>query len=102
MPEEIILAFIASLSAGFTEEIIYRGYLQQSLNRWLGNPWLAIALQAEAFAIAHTYEGVYSVAAIAIESLLTGYLAYRLGNLRLVIAAHATVDFIVFMISLCQ
>jgi membrane protease YdiL (CAAX protease family) len=95
LPGEAILAIAASLSAGVVEEIVYRGYLQRLVTDVIGNIWVAIALQAEAFAFAHLYEGGHAVGIIAIQSLVTGYLAYRLKNLRLVIVAHVTLDVIV-------
>jgi membrane protease YdiL (CAAX protease family) len=95
LPGEAILVIAACLSAGVVEEIIYRGYLQRLVTAATGNVWVAIALQAEAFAFAHLYEGWHAVAIIAIQSVVTGYLAYRLKNLRLVIVAHVTLDVIV-------
>jgi membrane protease YdiL (CAAX protease family) len=73
---------------------VYRGYLQRLLIDCLNNVWVAIGRQAVVFALAHSYEGTAAVATIAIQSLLTGYLAYRLRNLRLVITAHCTLDII--------
>jgi membrane protease YdiL (CAAX protease family) len=95
LPGEAILAIAASLSAGVVEEIVYRGYLQRLVTAVFGNVWVAIALQAEAFAFAHLYEGGHAVGIIAIQSIVTGYVAYRLKNLRLVIVAHVTLDIIV-------
>jgi membrane protease YdiL (CAAX protease family) len=89
---EGILLIGVILSAGIVEEIVYRGYLQRLLIDCLDNVWLAIAIQAVVFALAHLYEGTGAVVTIAIQSVLTGYLAYRLGNLRLVIVAHCTLD----------
>jgi membrane protease YdiL (CAAX protease family) len=89
---EFILLVGVSLSAGFVEEIVYRGYLQRLLIDCLNNVWVAIGIQAVLFALAHLYEGTVAVASIAIQSLLTGNLAYRLRNLRLVIVAHCTLD----------
>jgi len=40
----------------------------------------------------HLYQGTGAVFTIAGQSVLTGYLAYRLKNLRLVIVAHCTLD----------
>ena len=95
LPGEAILAIAASLSASVVEEIIYRGYLQRLVTAVTGNVWVAIALQAEAFGLAHQYQGGHAVAIIAIQSLVTGYVAYRLKNLRVVIVAHVTLDLIV-------
>jgi membrane protease YdiL (CAAX protease family) len=89
---EFLLLIGLSLSAGFVEEIVYRGYLQRLLTDSLNNVWVAIGIQAVLFAVAHFYEGTVPVAMIAVQSLLTGYLAYRLRNLRSVIVAHCTLD----------
>jgi membrane protease YdiL (CAAX protease family) len=97
---EVILLIGVSLSAGVVEEIVYRGYLQRLLIDCLNNVWLAIGIQAVLFALAHLYEGNAIVVIIAIQSLLTGYLAYRLKNLRLVIVAHCTLDFLVGLLGL--
>jgi membrane protease YdiL (CAAX protease family) len=91
---EVILLIGVSLSAGIVEEIVYRGYLQQLLIDCLDNVWLAIGIQAVVFALAHSYQGLGAVITIAGQSVLTGYLAYRLKNLRLVIVAHCTLDLI--------
>jgi membrane protease YdiL (CAAX protease family) len=56
------------LSAGIVEEIVYRGYLQRLLIDCLDNVWLAIAIQAVVFALAHLYEGTGAVVTIAIQS----------------------------------
>jgi membrane protease YdiL (CAAX protease family) len=40
---------------------IYRGYLQRLLLDCLNNVWLAIAIQAVVFALAHLYEGTGAV-----------------------------------------
>jgi membrane protease YdiL (CAAX protease family) len=89
---EVVLVIGVSLSAGIVEEIIYRGYLQRLLIRCLDNVLLAIWIQAVVFALAHLYQGTGAVFTIAGQSVLTGYLAYRLKNLRLVIVAHCTLD----------
>jgi len=89
---EVVLLIAVSLSAGYVEEVVYRGYLQRLLIDSLDNLWLAIVIQAVFFAFAHSYEGLGAVVRIAIQSLLTGYLAYRLRNLRVVIVAHCTLD----------
>jgi membrane protease YdiL (CAAX protease family) len=76
------------------------GYLQGLLIRCLDNLWLAIWIQAVVFALAHSYEGTGAVLTIAGQSVLTGYLAYRLGNLRLVIVAHCTLDLLAGVVGL--
>jgi membrane protease YdiL (CAAX protease family) len=94
---EVIEVIGISLSAAITEEIIFRGYLQRMITHASGNVWLAIEVQAVAFAFAHISQGTYSYIVILLESLVTGYIAYRLGNLRALIVAHCTVDIIAYL-----
>ena len=44
---------VLTLTAGFCEEFIYRGYLQRQFHAWTGNLTLAVILQAGFFALMH-------------------------------------------------
>jgi hypothetical protein len=46
-----------SLSAGFCEELVFRGYLQRQFHAATGNVVVAVALQAIVFGLVHTYQG---------------------------------------------
>jgi len=81
-----------SLSAGFCEELVFRGYLQRQLHAWTGRGWLAVVLQAAVFGVAHGYQGVLPCAKIALIGLLFGALAWRRGGLVPGMFAHALVD----------
>jgi membrane protease YdiL (CAAX protease family) len=81
-----------SVTAGFCEEIMYRGYLQQQLQAVTGNAAVAIAAQAVLFGLGHTYQGWKPVFVISILGLLYGLLAYWRRNLRSTMIAHAWSD----------
>ena len=52
-PGEKALWVAMSLSAGFCEELVYRGYLQRQFEAWTGWILTAVVLQAVLYAIAH-------------------------------------------------
>ena len=64
------LGFAAlTLTAGFCEEFIYRGYLQRQFHAWTGSLTLAVVLQAGLFALLHIslpWKFVLSVTAMAL------------------------------------
>jgi membrane protease YdiL (CAAX protease family) len=91
---ETALWVVLSLSAGFCEEITFRGYFQRQFEACTGRPPVALALQAALFGIAHGYQGLPSVLAIAGYGVLFGALALWRGSLRPGIAAHALTDLV--------
>jgi len=88
-----IAAYIAlTLSAGFCEELIYRGYFQQQFRAWTNNLWLAVVAQGILFGASHGYQGWRSMAVIAIFGCAFGILAAWRKNLRPGMMAHAWQD----------
>lgn len=81
-----------SLSAGFVEEIVYRGVLLQILWYWLGNWWTAVVLCALAFALGHSIQGLKSVLIIFVMSVIFHCLVRYTGSLYVAMAVHATYD----------
>lgn len=80
-----------SLSAGFSEELIFRGYLIWVLQPLLG-VWGAGAISVFVFAAAHAYEGVKgSLAAGMIGGMFT-LVVVGLGSLWPAIAMHTLID----------
>lgn len=60
---------VLTLTAGFCEEFIYRGYLQRQFQAWTGSLAIAIGLQAGLFALLHAtlpWKFVLSVTAMAL------------------------------------
>ena len=89
---EMAVWIAVSLTAGFTEEAVFRGYLQQQFHALTGSAAVAVLAQAALFGVAHGYQGVKNVVVIAVLGLLYGLLALARGNLRPGMLAHAWSD----------
>ncbi len=81
-----------ALSAGFCEELVFRGYLQRQFQAVTGSAGLAVLFQAIVFGVGRLYEGVASVALIALYGVLYGLLAVWRRSLRPGMIAHAWSD----------
>jgi membrane protease YdiL (CAAX protease family) len=81
-----------AMTAGFVEELVFRGYLLRQFEAWTRRPWLAIALQAAVFGISHGYQGVEACAKIAVFGFLFGGVARWRRSLRPGMIAHAATD----------
>lgn len=80
-----------SLTAGFCEEFLYRGYFVWALTPWLGW-WGAAALSLAFFAVAHVYQGWSGVLRTAMVGGLYTLAVAILGSLWPAIALHALLD----------
>ena len=83
--------FIA-VSAGFCEEVVYRGYLQTQLTALTGRLSLGILLQSVLFGIAHLEQGGVAGARFALYGCAFGGLAWWRGTLYPGIIAHIAID----------
>lgn len=90
--EEILFWVVVSVSAGFCEETIFRGYFQRQFEAWTGSTWAALVMQALLFGISHGYQGVQACAKITAIGVLLGVFAMWRRSLRPGIVAHATSD----------
>jgi len=91
-PLEIALWVALSLSAGFSEELVFRGYLQRQLRQLTGNAAMGTVLQAVLFGISHGYQGVRATVKITAYALLLTALASWRRSLRPGMLAHAWTD----------
>jgi uncharacterized protein len=89
---EMILWVVLSISAGFCEEFIFRGYLQKQFFAIFGNNAMAVAGQALVFGVAHGYQGVKGMTSITIYGALFGILAMMRKSLRPGMIQHAMQD----------
>jgi membrane protease YdiL (CAAX protease family) len=81
--------FIAlSASAGFCEEIIFRGYFQRQLAALTGSMTGGLLLQAVLFGAGHAYEGGKRMILIAVYGAMFGALALARDSLRPGMLAH--------------
>jgi hypothetical protein len=100
-PLDLLLWIVVSLTAGFCEEHIFRGYLLKQatvLAMRAGLPRLfaivlSIAVTSLIFGSLHLYEGLGGALVIAGLGVIYSVIALQLGNLRAVIAAHFLQDF---------
>jgi len=95
LPKGILesLAWIPlALSAGFCEELAFRGYLQKQFQAITGSAGWAVLLQAIVFGVGHLYEGVGQVGRIMLFGVLFGILAVWRKSLRPGMIAHAWSD----------
>ena len=85
-------------AAGFSEEIVYRGFLIHYI-LYIGHdlPYsevYAIAIPAIAFAISHRYQGWWAVSKISLIAILLGIVYYYSASLLIVIIIHILIDII--------
>jgi membrane protease YdiL (CAAX protease family) len=90
--DEVVLWVALSVTAGFCEEVVFRGYFQKQFERFTHSRWLACFLQAVLFGISHGYQGIEACAKIAIFGALFGLLALWRSSLRPCMIAHAMTD----------
>ena len=81
-----------TVTAGFCEEILFRGYLQRQFFALTGRIEVAVGLQAVIFGLAHTYQGWQGAVTIAVYGALFGVLAVIRKSLRPGIMQHALQD----------
>jgi len=81
-----------ALSAGFCEEVAFRGYLQKQFQAMTGSAGWAVLFQAIVFGIGHLYEGVGPVGRIMLFGVLFGLLALWRKSLRPSMIAHSWSD----------
>jgi membrane protease YdiL (CAAX protease family) len=95
LPQGIVetsLWVILSVTAGFCEEVVFRGYFQKQFFALTGRRDLAVALQALIFGVAHLYQGVKAVITISIYGAMFGILAVVTKSLRPGMIQHAAED----------
>lgn len=83
---------LLAVSAGFCEEVVFRGYFQRQFHAMTGSAAAAVLLQALVFGVGHFYEGSWAVAKIIMFGVLFGILAWWRKTLRPGILAHAWAD----------
>ena len=89
---ELALWFCMSATAGFCEEIIFRGYLQRQLIAVTNSVLAGMLLSAVVFGASHGYEGPGRMVLIGIYGMMFGLLAWWRKSLRPGIVAHAWHD----------
>jgi CAAX protease family protein len=83
---------VLSVTAGFCEELIFRGYLQRQFLALTGKVESAVVLQALVFGAAHLYQGWKGAVTIGVYGALFGILAAWRKSLRPGMIQHAAQD----------
>jgi membrane protease YdiL (CAAX protease family) len=78
-----------AVTAGFCEEIVFRGYLQRQIAAISGNVTLAVVAQAVLFGAGHGYQGPERMLVIAVWGAMFGMLVLWRKSLRPGMIAHA-------------
>lgn len=89
---ESVLWVFLSLTAGFCEEVMFRGYIQKQFVAWTRSDLAAVLLQAIVFGAAHAYQGARLATVITVYGMLFGVLASMRHSLRPGMMAHAMQD----------
>jgi len=89
---ELAVWAVISLTAGFVEELVYRGYLQTQFSRFGMPVALAILTQAIIFGAGHVYEGWQKAVAITFFAIFAGIVAAWRRSLRPNMMGHAMMD----------
>jgi len=85
---------LVSVSVGFSEEVVYRGYLLTQLKAFGARAPLAVVLQAGLFGLAHADQGIDGIARLAFYGLLLGILATARRSLWPGIVGHVVTNLV--------
>lgn len=77
------------------EEYIFRGYLMQTIGRWLRHPLWAILLPVPLFVLGHLYDWIGQTS-VAVFAVAAGWLTWRTGGLEAAIALHVVNNIVAF------
>jgi membrane protease YdiL (CAAX protease family) len=83
-----------SVSAGIAEELIYRSFLIHAVASASGSLIVAVVVSIAAFAMAHTYQGLFGVARVALLGLVLTLPFLITGSVYPAMIAHAALDLI--------
>jgi membrane protease YdiL (CAAX protease family) len=89
---EIFFWIVMSLTAGFCEEFVFRGYLQRQFTALTKNVAAGIIFSAIIFSVGHLYQGGLQMALIGAYGAMFGMLAHFRKSLRPGMIAHAWQD----------
>ena len=88
---ELVVSLGLSATAGFCEELVFRGYLTRQFSAWTRSRAAGILLQGMAFGLAHGYYH-WVMLAIMVQGWMLGLLAQWRKSLRPGMLAHGLQD----------
>ena len=83
----------------YAEELLFRGYLMQTVGRWLKNPAWAIIIPAPIFMVLHGY-GLWGLLSVLTMALIAGFLCWYTGGLEAGIGLHIANNVSIFIFGL--
>ena len=89
---DLAVFIVLSVTAGFVEEIVFRGYFQRQFSALTRNVWIGAIVSALLFGSAHGYEGAKRMLLIAIFGMMFSTLTILRKSLRPGMMAHAIHD----------
>ena len=89
---EVVLWIASCLTAGFCEEMAFRGYFQKQFEAITGSSAAGVILQGILFGISHGYQGLRAITMIILFGFLYGILAFWRKSLRPGMILHAWSD----------
>jgi membrane protease YdiL (CAAX protease family) len=90
---EVGVWFLVSVTGGFCEEFVFRGYVQSQFMALSRRTWIAILGQGCIFGLFHSYQGWRSVVTITVIGVLFGILATWRKTLKVGMIVHGWQDF---------
>lgn len=80
------------------EELVFRGYLLQTVGRWVRRPVFAVLLPVPLFTFAHFYD-VWGLLSVAVMAVVAGWLSWRTGGLEAAIGLHVANNVVVTLLA---
>ena len=99
---ELCVWIAVAISAGFCEEFVFRGYLQEQCRRITGSVAAAVVIQALIFGAAHGYESWALMLTIFPIALLFGAIAAWRKSLAPTMIAHSAADSVGIVVSFLE
>lgn len=89
------MIFFIALTAGVTEEVIFRGYLLTRLSQWLKNNAVAVIVSSLLFAALHyKYGSIRELIFTFLIGVLFSIYYIRYRNIKAIIVTHFLIDYI--------
>lgn len=95
----IVLTLLIVPFQCYAEELLFRGYLMQTVGRWLKNPAWAIIIPAPIFMVLHGY-GLWGLLSVLTMALIAGFLCWYTGGLEAGIGLHIANNVSIFIFGL--
>ena len=93
------LIFFISLTAGVTEELIFRGYLLTRLAQLFKGPYIPVIGSALVFAAMHySYKSVHELIFVFLIGIIYGTYYNKYRNIKVLMLSHFLIDFINVML----